>query len=156
MNRELIAFHRGTGADSEGRLLEEILAWPDLKLEAVHDYIQWLFPLPEPSAFNPRAPLLDAETIATFRADPALAASLRRAFRRMREFYQSPHWMEPGNHNLLRLTRILKSLRLLGLEDEAAELHAWLESLPPEARARIGARAYAFWREAATTPTPPR
>src|SRR5262249_40737510 len=33
------------------------------------------------------------------------------------------------NHNWLRLTRVLRSLKLLGLESEAEALHDWLEVL---------------------------
>jgi hypothetical protein len=49
----LLDFYRGVGADTEGRRLEDILAWPDDDLEEVHDFIQWLFPLPEPSRASP-------------------------------------------------------------------------------------------------------
>ena len=45
----LLDFYRGLKADTEGRSLKEILAWDEDDLEAVHDFIQWLFPLPEPS-----------------------------------------------------------------------------------------------------------
>ena len=38
--------------DALGRQLDEILAWPDSKLESSHDYIQMLFPLPEGSPYN--------------------------------------------------------------------------------------------------------
>ena len=66
--------------------LDTILSWDDGRLEAVHDYIQWLFPLDEPSRFNPSAPLLTAHDRAAFR-DPELAANLRRALDRMLAFY---------------------------------------------------------------------
>lgn len=35
-------------------------------LAATHDYIQWLFPLPERSQFNPHAPILTNEVCAGF------------------------------------------------------------------------------------------
>jgi Opioid growth factor receptor (OGFr) conserved region len=50
------------GVDSEGRKLAEIWAWDFEELECAHDYIQWLFPLMEVSAFNPDAPLVNEET----------------------------------------------------------------------------------------------
>src|SRR5262245_5587601 len=62
----LLDFYRGEGTDAEGRRLDDILAWRDGRLEAVHDFIQWLFPLPEPSRFNPDAPLLTPHDIAAF------------------------------------------------------------------------------------------
>ena len=53
----LVNFHRG-GRDSEGRTLPGILAWDDDRLEAVHDYIQWVFPTRRPSGVNAAAPLV--------------------------------------------------------------------------------------------------
>ncbi len=38
-------------------MIGEIWAWDDAALEDGHDFIQWLFPLPEPSAFVDDAPL---------------------------------------------------------------------------------------------------
>jgi hypothetical protein len=38
--------------DAFGRTQEEILSWNDTKLEASHNYIQMLFPLPEGSPYN--------------------------------------------------------------------------------------------------------
>ena len=60
----IVRFYRGTGFDARGRSLDEVLAWDDERLEDVHDYIQWLFPLDEPSQFTPHAPLLTAESLA--------------------------------------------------------------------------------------------
>ena len=63
-NARIIGFLSGESADGEGRYLPEIQQWPDRELEAIHDFIQWMFPLTEPSPVNPEAPVLDAETIA--------------------------------------------------------------------------------------------
>lgn len=165
----ILDFYAGRAPDDRGRWLATILAWDDAYLEEVHDYIQWLFPLPEPSAFQPEAPLLDAKTISVFRADATLQEKLRASFLRMLSFYglrpdegavvraedfreRSYNWLQPGNHNHLRLTRILRSLCLLGLEREALALFACLRSIYQEeeatARPRISARTFRFWREA--------
>ncbi len=149
----IIGFLSGTAPDGEGRLLEEILSWPDDRLEQVHDFIQWLFPLEERSPVNPGAPVLDAVTIAEIRGKPELQASVRRSYERMRRFYShSRHWITPGNHNHLRITRILKCLRLVGLEEEAREFFAWLSSTYDEERRKprpgITARSFEFWSNA--------
>jgi len=153
-NEELIGFLSGQTADGEGRQLSEILAWPDERLEHVHDFIQWLFPLTDPSPVNPSAPVLDADTIAAVRAQPEVLANLRAAYQRMLRFYRgSRHWIAPGNHNHLRITRILKCLRLAGLDAEAHEFFEWLstiykqEQLKP--RPGITARSFEFWKDAA-------
>jgi len=52
----IIGFYDGTEPDHRGRYLHEIQQWTDDQLEVVHDYIQWLFSLPEPSGSNLAAP----------------------------------------------------------------------------------------------------
>ena len=50
---QLVNFYLGDAPDNQGRMIDEILSWKDEQLEDVHDYIQWLFPLKERSAFTP-------------------------------------------------------------------------------------------------------
>ena len=166
----LVAFYRDGAQDDCGRTLEEILAWDDYHLEAVHDFIQWLFPLPEPSGVNPAAPILDPATIHTFRSSLAMRDRLRASFERMLRFYglvlvpgKSPlvverapgfsaraqNWLWPGNHNHLRLTRILRSTLLLGLEAESKALFQALNAIYREFPGRIPARTHAYWSNAA-------
>ncbi|KAH8728036.1 opioid growth factor receptor conserved region-domain-containing protein [Phaeosphaeriaceae sp. PMI808] len=73
--------------DSHGRTQEEILAWPNSELEYCHNYIQMLFPVPEGSAFNWDAPIIDREIMDAFRARSDLRNQLRKSFERMLEFY---------------------------------------------------------------------
>src|SRR6476620_8002646 len=87
----IVDFYRGDAPDYLGRRLDEILAWNDVRLELVHNYIQVLFPLRDESFFNISAPLLNEETIAAFRADERLRANLARAFERMLHFYGLRH-----------------------------------------------------------------
>ena len=161
----LLGFYSGTGSDDRGRRLEEIWRFSHDELEDIHDYIQWLFPLAERSAFNPGAPVLDDATIERFRADETLRRNVERSLDVMLDFYgfardenrivQSPafaeraaNWLTPGNHNFLRLTRILKSLTLLGLEERAAQLLERLESVYASNQQVIGQRTISFWRRA--------
>lgn len=146
MNQALIDFFHGTGIDDRGRTLADILRQDDDWLEATHDFVQWLFPLGEPSGVNPHAPLLDQATIHAIRADASSRRHLRTAFLRMLRFYGLDYdgavvtrsaqwaqrkavWFTRHTHNDLRITRILKSLRLLGLPDEARAFHAALIQL---------------------------
>jgi hypothetical protein len=165
---QLIDFYSGRGNDHRGRKLEKILSWDDDRLESVHDYIQWLFPLAEPSRFNPHAPLLNETDRAEFQSRPNLQANVLRALRRMLAFYgflmEEPssgavsitpsgdvrhHWLSPGNHNYLRITRILTSLRLIGLGEYARAFFAALEHLYAEHGREIGETTYSYWRSAA-------
>ena len=139
----ILAFYDG-GPDYKGRRLHDILAYGNRALEWHHDYIQVLFPLPEASPYNLRAPLLDANTIERFDADEYRPVGLVAAFRRMLRFYgfrQSRttdevvrknfdrcrrNWLTPHNHNFRRISRILRCLTLLGLKPYAEKFLAAL------------------------------
>ena len=165
----IVAFYAG-GHDDRGRTLGEILSWTDSPLESVHDYIQWLFPTRQPSGVNPFAPLVTDATVHAFDADPRLREGLRRALDRMLLFYGLRHaaggrieidperfggrarvWVHAGNHNHLRLTRIMESLATLGLREEAQALQRCLleEVCEGPGGGRVSARTVDFWRRAA-------
>ena len=48
----IVTFYRGEGRDAAGRSISDIWGWDDRRLEAVHDYIQWLFPTSHRSAMQ--------------------------------------------------------------------------------------------------------
>ena len=159
-------------SDPLGRTLDMILAWPDTELEYCHDYIQYLFPLPERSAFNDFAPVIDRATYAAFRARSDLRTRLKQSFDRMLAFYgfeynvsheevyvsRTPrfdeaarNWVKRVNHNHLRITRILRSVRILGLEMEAEALWRALDELCDE-KELISKKSRTFWTRAAKRP----
>lgn len=165
--RRLVAFYEGVAGDDRGRFLGDILRFDDLQLETIHDFIQWLFPLPERSGANPAAPILDDAAIESFRTRPELRAALRRSLDRMLAFYgftwsgerivkstsfpqRSANWLHAGNHNHLRLTRMLRSLNVLGEREAALALFDALADVNHEERRtrrnRISDRTFDFWR----------
>ena len=165
----ILDFYKGSGGNSGGWRLHEILDWPDAELEDVHDYIQWLFPLPEHSQANPFAPLLDAHTVRLFHEDEKLRKEMRAALDRMLDFFgfvrqqtvvlpgpnfaeRSANWLTPGNHNHLRLTRMMRSMRIVGLDKEAQALWQALQAVyaTDAGRDSISQRTYNFWTRAAT------
>lgn len=166
----LVNFYLGEATDPEGRTIEEIWNWDDESLEAVHDYVQWLFPLPEPSRFNAEAPLLTGEDVARFRGEARLGQRLQRSFERFLRFLGlrlegdrvidganlparcEEVWTHP-NHNWLRISRVLRSLSLLGLGSEARALHDWLSearerNLIGPARPWVVADTFRYWDQA--------
>jgi len=170
----LIAFYAGTGHDTRGRRLDDILAFSKDELEFTHDYIQWLFPLFERSGASPDAPVLDDETAHRFRRDQTLRRQLGRALDVMLDFYGLEHttlahasrdgaprivrsaafaersrvWLTPRNHNFLRLTRILKCLAIVHAAPLAQALLACLEGIAAEHPHVVGERTRAYWRDA--------
>jgi hypothetical protein len=83
----LIDFYEGGGTDHRKRKLGDILEWGVGKLEASHDYIQTLFPLPEESGVNWNAPIIDQNVFEAFRSRPELRENLRASFKKMLWFY---------------------------------------------------------------------
>ena len=171
--QRFLVFYRGKGPDSEGRLIEEIWHWDYDLLETTHDYIQWLFPLAEQSGFNPHAPILDNQTIAIIRNSAEIQGQIEVSLRVMLAFFglqmlrgdslaigksedysdRRRTWNKPNNHNHLRLSRILMSLRLLGLEGHAKALFKCLEGIYQEEPGSIEGRSFQHWKSAAGPPT---
>jgi len=88
MPEPIIAFYLGErGAGQSDRTIEKIWQWDWERLENVHDYIQWLFPLTEGSAYNPDAPVLDEHIIERFRSTDLLKSRLKRSFEVMLNFF---------------------------------------------------------------------
>ena len=166
--RPLVDFYLGSAPDDHGRTFDAILAHDDEWLEYTHNFIQWLFPLTAISGANPLAPTLDAAQIEEFRSNPALRIQLLRAFDRMLGFYgltrtansigKAPNWEQRKSlwfthpsHNHLRITRILKCLNTLGLEQEARTLHDSLIALKEtEPDCGIPAATFSYWADAVT------
>ncbi len=155
--------------DNRGRTLLELQNQSLSELEQVHDYIQWLFPLPERSAFNPAAPILSNDDIRTIQQNPTIRQRLIASLRTMLRFYglslietpaelqitcapefasRAEIWLSPGNHNFLRITRILRSLTLLGEAVYAEAFLRCLESVFLRFSGVIGDRTLQFWNNA--------
>jgi hypothetical protein len=64
----------------------------------------------------------------------------------------SKNWAVRMDHNHLRISRILRCLRVLGLEVECEKFYAALKNVFEEPGCRIGARSFEFWTKAATNP----
>ena len=165
----IIEFYLSRQPDNRGRMINDILSWNFEQLEYVHNYIQWLFPLQERSASNPSAPLISNEEIQYFRSIPALRAKLLESFSKLLKFYgfvcreknnqieiirsdnfidRSHNWLTKSNHNFLRITRILKCLQLLGLEDYVLAFMNSLEKVYEDYNQVIGEGTINYWRRA--------
>jgi len=164
MTERIVAFYEGHGVDGAGRLISEVCTFDHDDLEWHHDYIQWLFPLPQPSRYNPDAPVLKPEAAAAFKGSDDLQARVLWSLDVMLAFYgleredgairpaadfaaRTDEWAWPDDHNHLRLSRMIQSLHHLGLPAEAEALRAALldaaQELGPE---RIAPGTVRHWR----------
>lgn len=160
----LIKFFRGDGTDHAGRTIEDILALDDFWLEHTHDYLQWLFPIPEPSQYNAWVPVLTQEDIAWFRTDRYLGTQQVRALDRMLAFYglerrggeilplsdlnmKTHIWLKPAGHNHLRITRIIRSLQYCSQPELAHRLQSAVIELG-ESVGQVREQTIGCWRRA--------
>lgn len=166
----IVGFYLSQRPDSSGRMIEDIWSWDYQKLEYTHDYIQWLFPLKQKSRFNLKAPVLNDEVIRAFITNERLKIRLSESLKVMLRFYglqcnehgladieitksdeyqeRKSNWVEQKNHNYLRITRILTSLSILGLENYAQAFFKCLSQIYTEESKNIGSETYAYWKSA--------
>lgn len=159
------SFLSDRGVDHQGRMLGEILAWADFRLESTDDYMHWLFPLPEPSPFNPAAPAPSLADFAELAKDEAVKAGIARASARMLRFFglqfdgveltkaanwpeRSAIWVPWATPRDRYLTRMLRSSSLLGFHASAMRVMEGLEILVRHHRGSSATGAVSFWRGA--------
>ena len=142
----IVAFLGGVGPDSHGRLLSDIWAFTDVEIERTHNFIQWLFPLAEASLSVPGSPTLTSDEIVTLR----LSVTAKKSIVESADWYtaflsRNSHWKAKYDHNHLRITRAIKSLRLLVSDDEANRFRDGVFALLGEDGDLIGEKALSFW-----------
>jgi len=136
---EIASFMLGETPDKLGRYIEQLLAHNHFWLEHDHKYIQVLFPIDEGTKFNSHAPLVTLADRELFAKNDSLRLAHLKALDLMLGFWGmkrqeneiiselplSPKnhvWLKSNDHNQLRLTRVIRSLTLLGNRDIAARL----------------------------------
>jgi hypothetical protein len=158
----LIEFLRGEGQGPDGYHLDDVFMRSNAAWETWHAYIQWVFPTDVASNFNPDAPVLTPDEITIIKADPHLQGVMGLCYHRWLRFCglrQTDTGLEFGtsefpdgnpvvwgrfNHNMLRMTRVLQSLNLLGLRTQAEEFYNFLL----KNRASFTENTFQFWDQA--------
>lgn len=123
----ILDFLSGWGTDYQGRRYSEMVAVDDVRMEECHDQIQWMFPLHEGSNFAFCYPIINSEISKIARTDVQIIKNILSATNRMHQFFgiglyyntEKWTWCKDLDHNLLRITRIIRSLRLFGLESDS-------------------------------------
>lgn len=166
---EIIKFYRGERGNQNGDMLEDILKKSNYWLEIDHDYVQWLFPSIERSQMNYDAPTMTIEEVSAFEEDEDLQQKVKQSFIRFLNFLELkltqdndevviesieeyPLWLREFNHNMLRVTRVLKSLRLTGNSQYAIALHKCLKNLHdniPNKEWQLSPYTWQYWDNAA-------
>lgn len=142
--------------------INDILSFDDKNIETSHDIVQWLFPLNEKSNYNFFSPILTSDDIcvlSTHKYQDVLARNISRFM----DFYgvacdeefqvinfSKKFWITAENHNLKRITRIIRCCKILGLENVSNNLNNGFQSLSINFSHVVTKEVSKFWNDAAT------
>ena len=146
---EIVGFLEGKNSDHRGRILAMLLQQTDHEAETTHDYIQWLFPLDEPSRSVNGAPVLTESDIDEIKESSLAQTNLAKSARWFLGFLErNQHWVTKYDHNHLRITRAIKSLRLLASNEAADEFKKMVFEYLGDDLNLIDPKASSFWNSA--------
>lgn len=163
MSSLLLQFYNNELVHPSGKTIDEILAIGPDEFEECHDYVQWLFPTYEKSAYAKVAPLLDFNTRWEFVLPQSFCWNkFEQVFYfamnqwGLRPNYEKNHLLIIDDvrnsiiisspHNWLRITRILKCCKLFGRNDLATLLFTFCVQFYLKWRMHRGVcEAYDFW-----------
>ncbi len=146
---KLLSFLQDVGPDHQGRYLSDIWKFSDQQIETTHDFIQWVFPLAEPSSGFPAAPVLEPAEIDLIHKSSPATMNLEKSGQWFLDYLsRSKDWLREYDHNHLRITRMIRSQRLLLGELAAESSKEKVLQMAKKSRARIGDTAYEHWKAA--------
>ena len=135
--------------DFKGRSLEEIWNFSDQEIESIHDFIQIIFPLNEPSQSVFHGHYLDSDKILQkVKQNTQAKENIIKSSKWFLSFLKrNSYWNRKYDHNHLRITRIIKSLRLLVSDNEASRFYVSVIELI-ENNNHINKETLEFWKNA--------
>ena len=146
---DIVSFLEGKTPDHRGRMLSMLWNQTDDDAENNHDYIQWMFPLDEPSQAISGAPVLNDFDIDEVRENQLAIGTLEESACWFLGFLErNDHWITNYDHNHLRITRVIKSLRLLASDEAADEFRDKVIALAGDNLNLVDAEAKDFWNSA--------
>lgn len=164
---KIVEFYRGERGNCDGHMLDDIVNnWTDGMLEMDHSYVQWFFPSNERSMLNGEAPTMTKIESEIFEADPELQEKIKQSFIRFLSFLKFklvmddqmvmiapmeeniPWWLQQFNHTMLRITRMLKCLRLTGNTKYAV---AFYDAMRPF-KTQLSPNTWNYWTGAVFDP----
>jgi len=178
MNRKLektfeefsyLKFLQNKTKNNDGYYLKDYWDMKNSELEYIHNYIQFMFPLYEPSSVKPYIPVLNKDEVQKILTNKGLYHDIKENIKKsltiMLDFYglkyekdkiekydnfieRKKNWITPRNHNYLRITRILKCLMIFEMRDEAIAFYRMLLELKGEYPKEIDDISVDYWVEA--------
>ena len=118
---DILEFLCGRHSDLMGRNLSDIWSFSDKQIEETHDFIQFLFPLNEPSKSSFHGFYLTEDDVCKIIESSEAKTNIIKSSEWFIGFLDRNRiWLDGYNHNQLRITRVIKCLRLL-VGDDAAD-----------------------------------
>ena len=158
---DITLFYTGARCTPQGLRLADVWAMNDQQYDSHHYFIQWVFPTDEASSVNSTAPLTSQVEINMFRSSAQLKLNLLKSLKQFLDFLglrmdnRDVRVITPGkfymrvqqrNHNWARITRVLRSLCLLGLQRKAVILFKFLDE--QHSNGSINHVPYVHWKDA--------
>ena len=137
--------------DYKNRFLNDIWNFTDEDIEHTHDFIQLLFPLNEQSEsvfhgyyLNTKSSIINIKSNDLAKSNIVTSSSWFLSF-----LERNTHWRRKHDHNYLRITRIIKSLRLLVSDEEANKFYeSFIELIDESLRSKINLTTLSYWENA--------
>ena len=136
-------------ADFLGRNLQDIWDFSDDEIEQTHDFVQLVFPTNKPSMAVSHGFYLDSETlIEQIKNNPETKKNIVKSANWFLSFLaRNTYWNQKYDHNQLRITRIIESLRLLVSNEEADKFYRSVLKLIEEDN-KVNLNTLVFWKNA--------
>jgi hypothetical protein len=137
--------------DFKNRFLNDIWSFTDEDIEHTHDFIQLLFPLNEQSESVFHGYYLNTKSsIINIKSNDLAKSNIVTSSKWFLSFLErNTHWRRKHDHNYLRITRIIKSLRLLVSDEEANKFYeSFIELIDESLRSKINLTTLSYWENA--------
>ena len=166
---QLRSFYTNKQRNPEGLYLKDMWSFNDWELENTHHFIQWMFPLEMMSKHNDTAPVVGQADLKEMLKDKVVKENILHSLNIMENFwgfevkhsackftrprgfqnFLTKDWPTAYNHNFIRIARVIHSLVIFGLEDEAHELVNYLQKeVYPNYKHFIGEETMKYWNDA--------
>ena len=135
--------------DHKGRMLSDIYKFSDIEIEATHDFIQIVFPLAEPSFWSSNKYFIESQKQidSLSKNKNVKEAILQSASWYISFLKRNNHWKNVNDHNLKRITRMIKSVRLIVGDIEADKVKKEIISIE-NIEKLVGQKSINYWKNA--------
>ena len=142
-------FLTNQGSDFKGRTLDDIWSYSDNEIEGTHDFVQLVFPTNKPSQATFNKLYLDNEIlIEKLKNSSEVTKNIMKSASWYLSFLErNDAWQKGDDHNQLRITRVIESLRLLVSDETADEFFKAILRLVKDP-AILNPTTMKFWEEA--------